>query len=264
MTIPASYTTDPTNVTGKRIGAWVIDLIIYFIFSSAITFAMGGGPEVVNEEFRSAAAAEAFCDAWEADNNGACFHFGDSSSGSVFAMETSINNYIPWFIHLVAYIVISGLMGGSLGKLAVGLRVVTADGQLASMGKHAIRTVLWIVDAFTCALPILGGILMLSTKGHRRVGDMAASTFVVDKERVGQPVVVPGLNAPWVPPQPANPALWDAPQTGAMIPGQPAAAPSADGPTWDEARGAYIQYDRELGAWLQWNESANEWRPIEQ
>lgn len=264
MTYPATYHTDPTNVTGKRVGAWVIDLVIYLIFSSALTFALGGGPEVVNEDFRSGAAAEAYCDAWEAENNGACFHFGDSSSGTVFAAETSVTGYIPWFVHLVAYIVISGLMGGSLGKQAVGLRVVTADGQLAPMGKHALRTVLWVADGILCATPILGGILMLSTKGHRRIGDMAASTFVVDKERVGQPVVVPGLNAPMVAPQPVNPGLWGGAQPGAMVPGQPTAAPSADGPTWDEARGAYIQYDRDRGVWLQWHESANEWRPIDQ
>ena len=260
MTSPASHTTDPTNVTGKRIGAWGIDLVIYFVVSTAIVFAMGGGPEIVSEEFPSGSAAATFCDQWEADNNGLCIHTGDSTQGTVFAMETSITNYLPWLIHLVAYVVISGLLGGSLGKLAVGLRVVTPDGQLAGMGKHLLRTVMWVADAFTCAVPILGGILMVSTRGHRRVGDMAAGTFVIEKERVGQPVVVPGLNSPWVPTQPPGGGLWDTPQ-GAMVPGQPS---TGEGPTWDEARGAYIQYDPDRGAWLQWNERANEWRPIEQ
>lgn len=261
VTSPASHSTDPTNVIGKRIGAWVIDLIIYFVFATVITFALGGGPEVVFEEFPNSAAAEAYCDRWEADNNGFCVHTGDSSQGNVIAVEASFASYIPWLLHFVIYVVISGLFGGSLGKLALGLRVVTADGRLAGMGKHLLRTVLWVADAFTCAIPVLGGILLVSTRGHRRVGDMAAGTFVVEKNRVGQPVVVPGLNSPWVPTPAPGGGLWD---QGAMVPGQPATSPGGDGPTWDEARGAYIQYDREQGVWLQWNESASQWRPIEQ
>lgn len=263
VTSPAVPHTDPTNVTGKRIGAWVIDLIIYFVFSMVLTFAMGGGPEVVSEEFPNSAAAAAYCEGWELNNNGFCVHTGDSTQGTVLAVESSIASWVPWLLHFAAYVVISGMMGGSLGKLAVGLRVVTPDGQLAGMGKHLLRTVLWVADAFTCAVPVLGGILMVTTRGHRRVGDMAASTFVIEKDRVGDPVVVPGLNAPWVPTPPPGEGLWGA-QRGVAVPGQTTAPVSGDGPTWDEARGAYIQYDRERGAWLQWSESANEWRPIEQ
>ena len=118
--------------------------------------------------------------------------------------------------HMVVYAVVSGLLGGSLGKLAVGLRVVTNDGRRAGIGKHLLRTFLWVGDGIICMLPIVGGILMVSTKGHRRLGDMGASTLVVDKSMVGQPLHVPGVTAPesaygpgYTPPSYGAPAGWD-------------------------------------------------------
>jgi hypothetical protein len=44
----------------------------------------------------------------------------------------------------------------------------------------------------------------------------------------------------------------------------PGAAASGDGPRWDEARNAYIQYDQAQGAWLQWDDTAQAWKPIAQ
>ena len=49
------------------------------------------------------------------------------------------------------------------------------------------------MDGFLCG-PLVGGITMLSSSGNRRVGDMAAKTFVVRASQVGHPVPVGGVN----------------------------------------------------------------------
>jgi hypothetical protein len=277
---------DPTNVVGRRIGAWFIDLVIYLIIGIAIGLAFGGGGGAESRELPTSSSAEAFCDTWREDHSGLCFHSSDGASTTVTTFETTLasSGWLP--AHFVLYSLIQGITGGSIGKLAVGLRVVTADGRRCGIGRSFLRTALWIVDAITCALPIVGGILLLTTKGHRRVGDLVAKTFVVDKAQEGRPVSVPGLTNEWsgagqqgYPAQvgggwpPSSPAsggwgaapgagpatTWAPPATGA-----PAStpAPAGDGPTWDAARNAYIQYDRSQGAWVQWDDGAQAWRPI--
>ena len=92
----------------------------------------------------------------------------------------------------VAYCLVQGVFGASVGKLALSLRVVKADGRQAGIGASFARTFGWIIDAITCGLPIVGGISMFSSAGHRRVGDMIAGTYVVPQQLVGNPVILPG------------------------------------------------------------------------
>lgn len=290
---------DPTSIVGRRIGAWFLDLLIYLVIAVLLSLA-GGGAGAETRTFDNSSQATSFCDGWNQTHQGFCFNTSSGSETTVTTYETGALSSAWLPLHFALYVVIQGITGGSLGKLALGLRVVTADGQRCGIGRSFLRTMLWIVDAITCALPILGGILMLSTKGHRRVGDMVAKTFVVAKEQEGHPVVVPGLTAPaawpgatqpgypgyqpqapggWPagpagPAGPAAPGGWPSPpttgQTGTWAPSGTGAppvqspAPTEDGPTWDAAREAYIQYDRAQGAWVQWNDDAKQWRPIDE
>jgi hypothetical protein len=183
----------------------------------------------------------------------------------------------------------------------VGLRVVDqTTGQLAGFGKSLGRTLMWIVDSFPFFLPLVGLITGLSSKGHRRVGDMVAKTLVVDKRQVGTPPLVPGLTAPdgayapmppgqyappppgqYAPPPPAGAATPVAspviPPPAPATPSPPATAPppapaepapaEPDGvraPKWDPDRNAYIQWDPELQAWMQFDDASQRWIPISQ
>jgi uncharacterized RDD family membrane protein YckC len=234
--MPPPLPVDPTDVAGKRIGAWFIDAVIYVVASNLLAVLLGVGPKINSQDFDSSAAAERFCETWRSANNGVCSH----AEGTA----TTITNIAPaiWlFVALVVvFIVYQGLLGASLGKLALGLRIVKADGSLAGVGASALRTVLWVVDAITCAAPIVGGILILTTKGHRRVGDMAAGTFVVPHTQVGHPVILPGQPGwgtyqpgPYQPtPQPGapgGPGGFGQP-SGFGQPGAPAVGPSATPP----------------------------------
>ena len=124
-----------------------------------------------------------------------------------------------------------GVSGYSIGKAVMGLRVVKqSDGQLAGIGANGLRWLLGIIDFGPCLLP--GLITGLTTKGHRRIGDMAASTLVVDKSQVGIAPVVPGLTSPevapaaWTPPAPSSPQP-DGSWAGAAPPAPPTADPAA-------------------------------------
>lgn len=172
--------------------------------------------------------------------------------------------------------VVEGLAGGSPGKLIVGLRVLRPDGTPAGVGKALIRFALWIVDGLPYCFPLVALIVGSASTGHRRVGDMAAGTFVVGKAHQGRPVSVPGLTPPAAyagyAPAPGGyggygttPGGTGGDATGptqAWTPGTEAPASAAYGPQWDAARNTYIQWDPDRGSWLEWDTARNEWRPI--
>ncbi|CAN5879292.1 hypothetical protein BH23ACT2_BH23ACT2_28000 [soil metagenome] len=267
MTAYAQPGADPTNVVGRRIGAFAIDLVILLVI--VFTFGVATFSSAAErQEFPTTGAATDECTRInESSDSSVCINFnettyvltGDDANG--FALQVFGLGTLLGALNLV---VLQGLTGASVGKLLVGLRVVREDGRIAHIGWAALRWIVLQIDQICFFLP--GAILVFATKGHRRLGDMAASTFVVARRDVGRPVQVPGLNAAW--PGAAaqggwgqQPGGWPQQSPGAT---QPGAAPSSDGPNWDQARNAYIQYDREQGAWMQWNDGAQQWRPIDQ
>ncbi|MEO6988219.1 MAG: RDD family protein [Aquihabitans sp.] len=283
---------DPTNVIGRRIGAWFIDLLVFIVLVVAAVL-LSGTWAVDSVAVSGQTAGDNYCQEWNRTHEGACSY----SNGEVTTFEFEqiyVNG--AFLLNLVGYVVIQGVTGASLGKLAVGLRVIDEQGQRIGIGKSTIRTLLWVVDGIVCGLPVVGGVLIVSTKGHRRVGDMAASTYVVDKHQVGHPLAIPGVTVAW-PGTPGGygqapgygpapgygqpggygqaPEAWQPPAVGqqpgatpgsfpSSPPVQPAPTPPGDGPTWDVARNAYIQYDREQSAWVQWDGTSQQWLPIDQ
>lgn len=284
MTAYVSPMADPTDITGRRIGAWLIDLIIYLV----VIFALGqtiGGARVTSYETSTRGAADSYCSGIKEAGSGTCFVTGSGEQFNAFVIRDAWRSVLLWGLHLLAYIVIQGLAGGSLGKLAVGLRVVDERGTQAGLGRSAVRTVLWVVDAITFGFPVVGGIMILTTKGHRRVGDLAAGTYVVPKEQMGRPPTsgaaggavgsgwgappAPGASGGWPTPAPPSPGgTWSPPGAASTstspAPSVTAPASDGDGPTWDQARSAYIQYDRSQGAWMQWSDTHQSWGPIDQ
>lgn len=95
--------------------------------------------------------------------------------------------------------------GRTIGKMAVGIRVVRAEGTPVGFITSAVRNLLRIVD-FLPGFYAVGMISILSTQRNQRLGDLAAGTLVVrDATRAGaNPPAMPhpGL----YPPAPAPPA----------------------------------------------------------
>lgn len=316
-TMPPPIPVDPTDVTGKRIAAWFLDAVIFVVVIIGVSTISGYAPELTNhseETVREWATSQGLPVETQSDRQTAgqrycqnVLGFDETGvdgfdrmcapvSGDGVTVISHIGRFYALFgILAVVFVAYQGLLGASLGKLAFGLRIVKADGRRAGIGASAVRTLLWVVDAITCAVPLLGGILIFTTKGHRRVGDMAAGTYVVPASQVGHPVILPGQPG-WGtyqsgPPGYGPPAGFGAP--GMPVPGQPPGTPTpwapasppsgdvtgspatwgtgaavpdvgyeADKPIWDDARNAYIQYDTDQAAWLEYDDAAKEWKPI--
>jgi uncharacterized RDD family membrane protein YckC len=83
-------------------------------------------------------------------------------------------------IGIVYFIVMEALKGATVGKMAMGLKVVKKDGSAISWQESVIRNLLRIVDALP-VFYIVGIICIAVTDLKQRVGDMAAGTLVVKK-----------------------------------------------------------------------------------
>lgn len=74
--------------------------------------------------------------------------------------------------------------GRTPGKTMIGIRVMGADGQPVRFGPSLVRNLLRLVDLFP-AFPIIGPISILVSDRNQRLGDLAAGTIVVRRERSG-------------------------------------------------------------------------------
>lgn len=239
---------DPTNVMGQRIGAYAIDTLIATLVVIAV-----GLPVFFAQVDRVKTDRTDYCKSYKNEHSGG---FCVISSDTAYTMTSSkvgklsqafYGAVIGWTLLNAA--ILQGITGGTIGKLLLGLRVVRSDGRRAGIGRCLLRTILLVLVDSLCF--IIGLVLALSTSGHRRVGDMVASTLVVPKDFENHPVPVAGVAVPW-----GSPSNYEAPTPGDV-------QPAGDGPTWDAARNAYIQYDRSQSAWVQWDDRAKEWKPID-
>jgi hypothetical protein len=252
---------DPTAVVGRRTIAWVIDALVITIPVSALA---ASNMEYLTKADLAADGTEfdTFCDRLSAQSSSsACVTAGDRV---YFQQEVSPGSGLLGFALVVLiWVVLQGLTGMTIGKALVGLRTVAEDGQRPGIGRASIRTILWAVDALPYCLPLVGFITGLTTTGHRRVGDMAAKTFVVRAHDAGAPIMVPGmapagtLASPYgVPMSPEPTAVVSEPEATGVV--------SAPEPQWDEARQAWITWDEARGEWLEWNDARSSWGPISQ
>ena len=135
------------NLTGRRIGAALIDIVVLFIVFAV--FAMLFGETEPEDE----------------DTVG-------------FNLSLSGGPALIYFLIVIAYyFVMEAATGKTLGKMLLGLKVQAIDGAYTPM-KAFIRNILRIVDSLPF-LYLLGFIVMAVSKNKQRIGDMAAGTVVV-------------------------------------------------------------------------------------
>ena len=273
---------DPTSVVGRRVLAVLIDALIVLIPA----FLVATSEFEYYDVDTLGVSGEAYCDEYLDEVGGFCFNMDDRvyfSDGAGGGAGTPLY----WGLNFGLLVLLQAFTGWTPGKLIAGIRVVREDGGPPGLAKALVRWVLWIVDGFPYFIPgLVGFITALTTPGHRRVGDMAAKTFVVRRAAAGAPVILPGQAMPvaaapwgsavptpgppsttsWVPADPsaagwASPGASPAP-TPPAAPVAPAPTPSTEGPQWDEARGTYIQWDPAQQAWMQWDEGFKAWTRI--
>jgi uncharacterized RDD family membrane protein YckC len=149
------------NVTGKRIVAALIDFAILGVVFALFVFLFG------DTETTSRAPD------------------GTTTHGFQF----NLNGW-PFVLYLVAVLVYYAaaelVFAATPGKLALGLRVVSADETPLTSSRIIVRNLLRLVDALPF-LYIVGIIAIAASRRDQRVGDMAARTVVVSADRTNAP-----------------------------------------------------------------------------
>jgi uncharacterized RDD family membrane protein YckC len=146
-TAPASADTFATAVVGRRIGAFIVDGVLFGIVFVVAALATGGG------------------------------HSGHGRASLHLTGTPFLVYLVAWFLY---FTICESTTGQTLGKRVAGVRVVGADGLKPGLGQAAARNVLRFVDT----LPIfyIVGLISIAVTGdgrRQRVGDIAAGTRVV-------------------------------------------------------------------------------------
>ncbi len=235
---------DPTDVMDKRVGAFFIDLAIVLAAFLVPFIALGESVEVAGLDADPEIKFEGG-------------QVGVFSGDNVFVFDT----WEFWLIVLlgfgtgiVIHWIVAGVKGVTPGKLAVGIVVVDEQGQIPGVPKAIIRNLLYVVDAAPYFVPYLVGLVVaLTQKGHRRVGDMAAKTYVVDRTWAGYPVPVAKAAA--------YGEAYDTPAAAQPpVSQQPVSQQSAA--QWDPQRNAWVQWDATQQVWMQWSDDEQRWGPL--
>src|SRR4051794_9052701 len=188
----------PTKVVGRRVAAFVIDVLIWAAIIAVSWYALtknvsqgaclGGGIEI----------------------NGKCRAFVASEKS-----HRTIWLIIVGLVPILLFIVMQGLTGKTPGKAVLGIKVVKGDGSTPGLLRTLGRELMWIVDFWIVAL-----IAALASQNNQRLGDMVAGTYVVDRNftgAIGAPAAPLSFGAPpppsgspvdAPPPQGAQPANW--------------------------------------------------------
>lgn len=156
----AATFTDPATKgsgVGRRFLATLVDAIVFVVALIPIFAAFGqdGGCDT--------GTAMTLSFTWESEPVSLC--------GGVAGL---------WYLAVFAYyVVLEKVLGGTIGKLVLGLRVRRLDGGEISWGQSVGRTALRIVDGFLFYL--VAAIAVWSSDRNQRIGDMAAKTLVVPR-----------------------------------------------------------------------------------
>lgn len=106
--------------------------------------------------------------------------FGDrysTNENGTHTVGVTAGGWWPLLVILAYYVGSEALTGKTIGKRAVGLRVVDVSGDAIGLGQALLRNALRVVDAFLFYL--VAAISVWSSSERQRVGDRVANTVVV-------------------------------------------------------------------------------------
>ncbi|MFN8019785.1 MAG: RDD family protein [Acidimicrobiales bacterium] len=282
MTAFGGALSDPTDVMTSRIGAFIVDsvlataiaLVLFSAFGSHAYLkldASAGEPPVCSAVNRGISVDPITPGYGGSDpdlnggqaiqvTGGKCFVLGDTAYVLTSGQATDLQGSLALFFYGTTFlnaVLLQGLTGASVGKRLFGLRVALGEGIHAGVLRNFVRWLVMIVDLACCGLP--GLITAYNSKGHRRLGDMAAGTLVVHRSAMGRPLHVPGVVIRRTHDQFGG---WGPATTGPALSLEEGGG--IDAPAWDPARNAYVRYDQGSGVWFRWDDAQQAWLPVDQ
>jgi uncharacterized RDD family membrane protein YckC len=174
---------DATAVLGRRYGAFLIDAVISLIVFGALFF-VTADTHTKAEMLRVPGCHLSANDSSQVEcDNRAVVTVNDT------VYEAEGGPYILGCVvfTLLYFALMEGLVGATAGKLMTGLRVVTPQGTKCGLGRALLRWLVFAVDG-PLTLFICGIATSSTSMGHRRLGDMAAGTYVIGKADADRPV----------------------------------------------------------------------------
>ncbi len=127
------------DVLGRRIGAFLIDLVLYLLIFGPISGFLFARPGRI--------------------------------LGSL--------GFLGLLVFVLYTFYFEAAYGQTIGKKAMGVVVVTVDGSPMSYRESALRNGLRIIDGLPGLLHLVGLLLVLVTDRRQRLGDLVADTIVV-------------------------------------------------------------------------------------
>ncbi len=115
---------------------------------------------------------------------------GTGGGAAVVAIVASFGMVILWFTAFETL-----WRGRTLGKAAMGLRVVSADGTTVRFQQAFLRAAVGLVDFLLIPVGFVAVVSVLLSPRDQRLGDMAANTLVV-RERSASSMVAPAWFQP--------------------------------------------------------------------
>jgi uncharacterized RDD family membrane protein YckC len=176
---------DPTAVLGRRYGAFVIDAAVSLVvfglifFATATTHTRAEALRIPGCHLSANDSSQVECD------NRAVVTVDDT------VYETNIGAFaaLAAAFTFLYFALAEGVWGRTLGKQLTGLRVVDQEGARVGFAGAVLRWLVFAVDG-PLSLFLCGIITSAVSTGHRRLGDMAGSSFVVGRADAGRPVPV--------------------------------------------------------------------------
>lgn len=150
-----------TRVLGRRVAAAVVDQSLLGVLLA---------PAIVPEALASFLAGSrigALVDALA----------GSGASQTIHDFLSDVGLPVTLVVGFAYFAVMEGRYGRTLGKMALGIRVVRRDGGTIGAWAAVLRTLMRGVDGF--GLYLVAFVMALLSKKNRRLGDMAARTLVV-------------------------------------------------------------------------------------
>jgi uncharacterized RDD family membrane protein YckC len=171
---------DPTQVLWRRIGAYVVDALVGTLLAAVVVVGFADLDTIDATDCPDDLPGGRLCLDAATDDTVTLV-----DAGPVVAALALTSGWV-----LLNAVLLQGATGATVGKFITGARTVRPDGGRPGIGRALVRTLLLLVDGISLILP-LGLWIALFSRGHRRLGDMAAGTYVVNARDAGAPVELP-------------------------------------------------------------------------